>query len=52
MKKCKDCEHFNRLYPPMGQYDSGRVKCEKHNLVKDYTSTQALNKLTCVEEGE
>lgn len=52
MKKCKECEHFRYLYPPMGQYDAGKVGCVKHGLVKEYTSTQALNRLTCVEELE
>ena len=52
MKKCKECEHFRYLYPPMGQYDAGRVVCKKYDLVKDYTTKQALNRLTCVEEME
>lgn len=50
MKKCSECEHFKILYPPMGMYDSGMAKCEKHDLVTDYFSKQKLNNLTCVEE--
>ena len=52
MKKCKECEHFRYLYPPMGQYDAGKVGCKKYDLVKEYTTTQAVNRLTCVEEME
>ena len=52
VKKCKECEHFRYLYPPMGQYDAGRVACKKYDLVKDYISKQSLNRLTCVEEME
>ena len=50
MKKCSECEHFEIQYPPMGFYDSGMAKCEKHDLVVDYFGKQKLNKLTCVEE--
>lgn len=50
MKKCSECEHFKILYPPMGMYDSGMAKCEKHDLVVGYFSKQKLNNLTCVEE--
>lgn len=52
MKKCIECEHFKRVCPPMEHYDSGQVKCTKHDLVKDYFSEQSLKKLTCIEEGE
>ena len=52
MKKCKGCEHFRYLYPPMEQYDAGKVGCKKYDLIKEYTTTQALNRLTCVEEME
>lgn len=51
MGKCINCEHFKVLYPPMGNYDNGQAKCEKHDLVVDYFSKQKLNRLTCVEEG-
>lgn len=54
-KKCVECEFFHDLYKPIkgdgiGVYDAGRCKCEKHNLVCDYVSTQQLNKLVCIEE--
>lgn len=51
MKKCKDCEHFKLICPPMGKYDAGQVECKKHNLIADYVSTQKINNLTCIEEG-
>lgn len=49
--KCIDCKHFKILYPPMGKYDNGQAKCEKHNLIVDYFSKQKLKRLTCIEEG-
>ena len=49
---CIECEYFKILYPPMGHYDSGMAKCEKHDLIVDYISKQKLKKLTCVEEVE
>lgn len=49
--KCNQCEHFKILYPPMGKYDSGQAKCEKHDLVVDFFSKQKLNQLTCIKEG-
>lgn len=52
MKRCKECEYFKVLYPPMGHYEVGRAVCKKHNLTVDYFSKQKLGKLTCIEEGE
>ena len=49
---CIECEHFKILYPPMGHYDSGMAKCEKHDLIVEYISKQKLKKLICVEEEE
>lgn len=49
---CVECEHFKILYPPMGHYDCGRAKCEKHDLVVDYINKRKLKKLTCIEEVE
>lgn len=48
--KCKKCKHFKVVYQPMMPYDSGLAKCEKHDLVCDFTSERKLNRLTCVEE--
>ena len=50
--KCTECEYFKVLFQPMGKYDSGQAKCEKHDLVVDFFSRQKLGKLTCIEESE
>lgn len=55
-KRCVDCEHLYHRQKPLrvGKdiYDLGMVECKKHDLVCEYASTRALNKLTCVEEEE
>ena len=55
-KKCKGCEHFHILYEPYKcghiLWDTGMVKCEKHNLVADYASKQKLDRLECIEEKD
>ena len=41
MSKCMDCENFKILYPPMGHYDSGMAKCNKHDLVVDFFANRS-----------
>lgn len=48
--KCRQCEHFKILFPPMGKYDNGQAKCEKYDLVVDFFGKQKLNNLTCIKE--
>ena len=56
MTRCKDCKDFHVRYQPLkiGRecYDSGLAECKRHGLVVDFTSTQKLNRLTCVEDRE
>lgn len=54
--KCKDCKHLKRIEPPLrvGRdiYDTGKVHCDKYDMYFEYTSTRALNKLSCVREEQ
>ena len=54
--KCRDCKDFSIRYQPLkvGRdcYGCGLAKCKRYNLVFDFTSTQRLNRLTCVEDRE
>lgn len=51
--KCVECEYFKVMQEPVrcdgNVYDAGLCKCEKHNLVCDFVSTQQKNNLVCVE---
>lgn len=57
IKRCVGCESFRILYEPIkdpqgGCWDSGLARCDKHDLVCDFTSARKLNRLVCVEEQE
>lgn len=49
--KCVECESFRILYEPIKGYDSGLAKCDKHDMVAEFTSRRKLNRLVCVEDG-
>ena len=50
--KCKDCKDFRIVAEPIkadgGVWDLGQAKCEKYNMVVDFTDHRKLNKLECV----
>lgn len=54
MTRCKDCKDFHIRQRPIkvGRdcYDCGLAECKRYDLVVDFTSTQKLNRLTCVED--
>lgn len=54
MTRCKNCKDFHIRQKPLklGRdcYDCGLAECKRYDLVVDFTSTQKLNRLTCVED--
>ena len=56
MKRCKNCKDFHIRQKPLklGRdcYDCGLAECKRYDLVVDFTSTQKLNRLTCVEDRD
>ena len=54
MTMCKDCKDFHVRQQPLkvGRdcYDSGLAECKRYDLVAEFTSTQGINSLTCVED--
>ena len=56
MTRCKDCKDFHIRQKPLkvGRdcYDCGLAECKRYDLVVDFTSTQKLNRLTCVEDRD
>jgi len=56
MRKCKDCEYFEILYPPErigGQLvDWGKLHCKKYDLVTDYHGKQKIERMECWKEDE
>lgn len=49
---CKDCKDFRIVAEPIrddgGVWDLGMARCEKYNMVVDFTDHRKLNKLECV----
>lgn len=49
---CKDCKDFRIVAEPIKAdgciWDLGQAKCEKYNMVVDFTDHRKLNKLECV----
>lgn len=56
MTRCKNCKDFHIRQKPLklGRdcYDCGLAECKRYDLVVDFTSTQKLNRLTCVEDRD
>lgn len=48
--KCIQCKYFKIICQPLGKYECGIARCEKHDLVVDWFSKQKLNKLVCKEK--
>ena len=51
---CKDCENFRIVTEPYRSggelWDLGQARCEKHDLICEFSSHRKLNRLVCVEE--
>ena len=56
MTRCKNCKDFHIRQKPLklGRdcYDCGLAECKRYDLVVDFTITQKLNRLTCVEDRD
>ena len=52
--KCWDCPHFKIKAEPLKSgkaiWDLGRAKCEKNDLVVEFSSHRYLKSLECVEK--
>ena len=55
-KLCNDCQYFKIIINPVradGElFELGQARCEKYNMVVDYTNNRKLNNLECVRYGE
>ena len=54
---CYECPYFKILQEPIragggGYWDLGRAKCQKLNLVTEFTNHAKLKKMVCVDESE
>ena len=49
-QKCTDCQHFEIISRPMGNWDYGLAVCNKHEIAVDFRTMQKVNTLVCVEE--
>lgn len=53
---CDECTHFKVLYEPLrtkgALWNMGRAKCDKHNLITDFTNYGKFKRLDTCEDYE
>ena len=53
---CDKCEHFKILYEPIrgtsGVIDTGRARCSKYDLIKDFSNHGQFKYLQCPDKAE
>ena len=53
---CDKCSYFKILYEPLrdtgGLIDMGRARCEKYDLIKDFSNHGQFKRLICPDKAK